>query len=531
MVVRALREIGRLARLVLLFVPLLASPAAAETPYGVFYERHEPTFYTGFAPRSVEPERVHVHMGRGNQLRVTVVLSDDVIASYASDLEARERTFQDLIESGDVQPTQNAAFAAFESTLRTVTSDGASTDLAPERLRERNLALLERLNPGRVFRIRMAIDEVVGRWIAAVARASGREADDPATLLNAMLPTRLFLDASGLDRATTQELAALVARARSLSAEGRSDAAAALRADWMKLFSRVTQGRYPQRGDALEFVEFTALYPIGTANAFAVVDGRRIPLSPTPGRRRFTTHQRSLTVDHIADAPSYSWSPWLPYMHVGPKLHNAFHTPYWVLDLDSASFLPAALRSAIPRDTDGQTYRYAYYLSRGPASHGCTHVNPGHLVELRHLLPVDAETLGRVEVFINPSPLFDVFDIDGDFAPEVMGVRYFVAYSIVNDRPGRMYAPVERAAYYDWLYGGALRLDDRGASFAGVRDARFVGERAEDGSLYDRIPLYEAPYEPERIQFYGAKPISFVRELRNVGAHHPFSKTRAERAL
>ena len=43
--------------------------------YGVYYDRREPSFYTGFAPRSQDPDRVHLQIGRGNQLRITAVLS------------------------------------------------------------------------------------------------------------------------------------------------------------------------------------------------------------------------------------------------------------------------------------------------------------------------------------------------------------------------------------------------------------------------------------------------------------------------
>ena len=46
--------------------------------YGVFYDEREPSFYTGFAPRTHDPARLHIHLGRGNQLRVTMVLSDEV---------------------------------------------------------------------------------------------------------------------------------------------------------------------------------------------------------------------------------------------------------------------------------------------------------------------------------------------------------------------------------------------------------------------------------------------------------------------
>jgi len=97
-------------------------------------------------------------------------------------------------------------------------------------------------------------------------------------------------------------------------------------------------------GDAVEFAEFTAIYPIGSLNASIDYRGRQIPLYPTPGRRALTNHQRTGTVDHIPDVQVYSYSPWIPYMHVGPRMHNAFHTLYWRMDVDRTSFLPEEWR-------------------------------------------------------------------------------------------------------------------------------------------------------------------------------------------
>ncbi len=519
-----------------------AGPYVAPPSYGVFYERYEPTFYAGFAPRMPDPERIHLHMGRGNQLRVTVVLSDPVLEAYARDLLTRHSTVRSLIDGGELKLSQNSAFEAMEATHRAMGLEALVAEEAQmpaSAIRERNLALLERLNPGRIFRIRMPVDDVIDRWLGALAGTDSDRIEqmDPAqqlSLLDAMLPTRLFLDPDRLDAAMSAELKALVANAARAGATTRKDAIAAIRPAFLRLFERVTRGHYPLRTGALEFAEFTAVYPIGTANEFTRVKGREIPLYPTPGRRQLTTHQRSKTIDHIATVPTYSYSPWIPYMHVTPTMHNAFHTPYWELRPAKASFLPPALRRAPPKPSGSDRYPFAYLLSRGPASHGCTHVNPGHLVELRQILPAQTDRLDQVEVFLNKSELFDAFDIDGDFRPEVIGVRYFVAYSIVNDKPRSMRAPVERGPFYDWLYGGELRIGPDGTGFFdAIRDARFAGKKATDGALHERIPLYEAAYEPERIQFYASRPISFVRELRKVGVDHPFSaeSARSDRAL
>jgi hypothetical protein len=35
-----------------------AAGPAAPTSYGVFYERFEPTFYAGYAPRTLDPDRI-----------------------------------------------------------------------------------------------------------------------------------------------------------------------------------------------------------------------------------------------------------------------------------------------------------------------------------------------------------------------------------------------------------------------------------------------------------------------------------------
>src|SRR5262249_40696005 len=131
--------------------------------------------------------------------------------------------------------------------------------------------------------------------------------------------------------------------------------------------------------------------------------------------------------------------------------------------------------------------------------------------------------LYRVDVFLNTSYRYDVFDIDGDLVPEVMGVRYFIAYSLKDGHPDRLRVRDERHAYYDWLYGGELSYDaaDRGV-LPGVRDNRFSGRDATDGTEYERLTLYEADSQPETVQFYRLVDIPFARELRKVGVSHAF---------
>jgi hypothetical protein len=324
-----------------------------------------------------------------------------------------------------------------------------------------------------------------------------------------------------LDPDSSAQLVALVRRCPS----GPPEPAALdeLRPAFLRLLGRATHCIYPVRDGALQFEELTAVYPVGTFNEYTTYHGRQIPEYPTPGRRALTTHQRTLTVDHVPTDDFYSYFPWIPYMHVGTRLHNAVHTLFWQMMPTETSFLPASWRTVDRGSRDGTPYRYLWLLSRGPMSHGCTHLNAGHISELRQMLPAETELLYQVDLFLNTSYLYDVFDIDGDFTPEVMGVRYFIAYSLKNNRPDRLRVRAERHAYYDWLYGGELEYDGSdGGVFGNIRDCRFIERTAADGAAYSRIALREADYEPEKIQFYRLVDIPFTRELRKAGVHHPF---------
>ena len=521
-----MRKIWWVAILVLSgMVPSLRADEGPTDPpsYGVYYDRREPSFYTGFAPRTSDPRRLHLHIGRGNQLRVTAVLADDVLIEYARDLWQRWRTYRALIDSRRLVLTQNNAFDEFEQRLREVELERLVREekaLAPATLRERNLRLLERLNPGRVFRIRMPVDDVVQHWSANVRPADHRGLDGTRRLelVNLLLPTRLWV--TELEPGVGGDVDALVAR---VPATPGAKPPPDLRAAYLALLARLSKGLYPVRDGEIAFDEFTAIYPVGTFNEYTTWNGKRIPDYPTPGRRTLTTHQRSLTVDHIPTDESYSYSPWLPYMHVGTNMHNSFHTLWWQMERAHTGFLPAAWRGGDHDDRDGKPYRYLWLLSRGPMSHGCTHVNAGHIAELRQLLPAETERLYDVNVFYNQSQLYDVFDIDGDLTPEVMGVRYFIAYSLRDKTPDQLRAPLERRAYYAWLYAGDLDYDaaDHGV-FHDVRDGRFVGRDAMIGRQYESLALREAAYEPERVQFYRLVDIPFVRELRKVSVEHPF---------
>ncbi len=492
--------------------------------YGIFYDSYEPSFYTGFAPRAQDPARLHLHVGRGNQLRMTLVLSDSVLAGYASNLLTRYRTYRRLIDQGKVKLIQNDGFDAFEQTVRDLEPDQLivrEAGLVAADLRERNLTLMEKLNPGRVFRIKIPVDALIRRWTAQLTAADRKTLSKARRLelINQLLPTRLWVaELQSADSKALKQLVALVP----VTGEGPIDN---LKQPYLKLLAQVSHGIYPVVGDHLQFVEFTAIHPVGTFNSYTTYKGRKIPQYPTPGRRALTYHQRTKTVDHIPDVAVYGYLPWLPYMHVGKRLHNSFHTLWWRMDPRKTDFLPKQIKASDRAQHDGKPYKRLWLLSRGPMSHGCTHVNAGHISELREMLPAEPDVMDDVDAFINKSYLFDVFDIDGDLEPEVMGVHYFVAFSLRKKKPHKLRAPIERRPFYDWLYGGELqyRADGKGW-FKDIRDGRFIGRKAVNGREYGPIDLYEAAYEPEKIQFYRMVDIPFARELRRVEEGRPFAR-------
>ena len=106
-----------------------------------------------------------------------------------------------------------------------------------------------------------------------------------------------------------------------------------------------------------------------------------------------------------------------------------------------------------------------------------------------------------------------------------MGVRYFIAYSLINGKPDRLRVKNERRAYYDWLYAGDLGYEGDQGVFRDVRDARFIGRDAREGRSYARAALREADYQPETVQFYRMVDIPFARALRQAGLHQPTPET------
>src|SRR5262249_46392539 len=125
----------------------------SEPAPGVYFHWYEPSFYAGFAPRTQDPARVHVELARGNQVRVTLVLGDADLGAYAGDLVERRKVYQELIDRGVITLTTNKEYERFTARL----DQAGAAAAAGSHDRAQNVALLEKLNPDRVFRIHIPL--------------------------------------------------------------------------------------------------------------------------------------------------------------------------------------------------------------------------------------------------------------------------------------------------------------------------------------------------------------------------------------
>ena len=130
-------------------------------------------------------------------------------------------------------------------------------------------------------------------------------------------------------------------------------------------------------------------------------------------------------------------------------------------------------------ERDGTPYQNLWIISRGPTSHGCTRLASGHMSELRQLAPSASKTLEAVATHRNLPECYDVFDVDGDGTPAVMGVQYYLAFRSDGHTPVKAYVANRREPYYRWLYGDNAVLGAVGqVRIKEVPVCRFAGRKA-----------------------------------------------------
>jgi hypothetical protein len=503
----------------------------SEPPTGIYFKWYEPSFYAGFAPRTQDPSRLHIELSRGNQLRVTMVLGDAELDNYLSDLDARRAIYQELVDRKILQLTTNKEYERFVAGLdrEGVTAALSSrASLGADGWRKKSVDVLAALNPGRVYRLHLPVERLAADWHARLASLDPASPVAKLDAANAVLPGRVSL----------YELAAPVAAAldRAVSVAKANDAASpAFRAETEAFLAAATSGRYRAANGFVDAVEFTAIYPAGTVDALTTAGGEKIPdfgvTGVWPLIRREQGKGQTGMVDYLSTNPGYGYIPMFAYQHAAGIAYNAFHNAGIRSQLNSTPILPPEWRKAVS-DRDGKPMVNLWVVGRGPTSHGCTRLPSGHMSELRHVAPSESDTLTKVVHFRNLPQCYDVFDVDGDGRDEAMGVQYYLAYKS-DERtraPSKTSVSNRREPFYRWMYGANIELGPVGqAKIKRAPVCRFVGLRKaqEKGAVSD-VPLFEAPYEREAIQFYTIKGAAsdsapgfhFNRELRKVGAGH-----------
>jgi hypothetical protein len=498
-------------------------------PQGIYFHWYQPSFYTGFAPTTRDPKRVHIELARGNQVRFTVVLGDADIDSYLDDLVLRRTTYQELIDAKVIELTTNKEYERFVDGLdRSGVADALAqrASLGAAGYRDKSVAIMSALNPERIFRIHMPIDRVAADWHAVLRSADLGSDAGRLDAANAILPGRV--DRSQL----TPELSAALAKAADAARSGAADDPA-FREQAAAFVDRATDGHYRVRDGFVDAVEFTAIYPAGTLEGTTTYKGEKLPdfgvtgIWPLIAR----TQGRGLIgmVDYISPNPGYGYITMLPYQHAGGIAYNAFHNAGVRCELGATPFLPTAWRKVVGERDGKKPYQNLWIVSRGPTSHGCTRLGSGHMSELRNSLPASSAVLEDVSTYRNQPQCYDVFDIDGDGTAEVMGVQYYLAYRSNEHTPVASYVSNKREPYYQWLYGDNIALAPVGeAKLKQVPVCRFVGKKAQEAQVLTDLPLHEATWAPESIQFYTLKPAAFDspkgfefnRELRKVSVGH-----------
>jgi hypothetical protein len=498
------------------------------TPAGVFFNEYDPNFYTGFVPRVQDKKRIKIHLARGNQLRIRMVLPEETIEHYLEDQVAKHDLYQEVIDKGVVELTSNTAWEHYHQRVadEALHQMAAKKGSLPEaKWRELNLQAIDRLNPERLYHIQMDFEDLVTRWRALLSESQpSDELEAKLDLINDLLPHRLFVVQ------LSDEQDAAFAELVEVSKAGDPDV---FRARTEAFFHDVTGGIYSQnlRGGKLDYWEYTAIYPAGTYDTTTEHDGRRIPMITTPGVWTFIPRMHGTGMvgmaDYISGAGYYGLIPMLPYEYGGGSSYNSIHNTGISNWIAGHRLLPEEWRHYTEGSRSGKPFNRVALTSRGPVSHGCTRLGSGHLAELRELLPSTSDALEGIVNYRNISHCYDVFDRKGDGNLEIMGVQYYFAFRHTKSRvANQIWAQNNRKDFYEWIYGDEMNYGPIGqVTFNDVCEAKFVGRKTREGRHWKGLTLYEAPYQPERIQFYKIKGVDrlshegmdFNRELRRVG--------------
>jgi len=505
------------------------------------------SFYTGFAPRVESPERIHVRVSRGNQGRMTLILDEQTLYDYPFDLVARAGFYEQMLDEGwidiDMESEKGNAVApqaryfidivnspvyGIATTVSELKAQKAD-DIDRAVLYRKSLDTLKALNPERVFPMNFDLRAEFGKWLPAAKAFVGEDAsgeavakkiagnpNDALVLVNDLLFGRV--NAIELSEASKELLTDVLAAI----GDGKDYTDPGLLATTVELFREVTGGKYDfqvvnaegqmvpaldckSEGDCrLNYHEFTSIYPIGSIKS-STRDrhGNVINTYATPGLWQFLS-RRYHEIDNMRSEFYYGMIPKMDYEALG----NGFHNP--------------AVRFAAVSDSVKESlsipehHAHFWAVKRGRVSHGCNRMSAGHVWEIRNIFPVENTRATQVYYYGNDPKDFDLFDINGDGNPEVMGVTYYISYNA----KGTSWAGKREGANLDVSVRGTEKF------YKGLLGAKNVFTYAEDGiTIHDPsvsyftkedfrkkrtiskivegdFPYYEQLYERDKIQFY-----------------------------
>jgi hypothetical protein len=496
------------------------------TPYGIFFNDYDPNFHTGFVPRVQDKHRIKIHLGRGNQLRVRMVLPDESVDNFLLDQVAKHDLYQEVIDKGIIVLTSNTAWEDYHQRFE---AEGLR-ELAAKRgkvskgkWRELNLQAIDKLNPERLYRIQKDFDRMSAAWMALLASSETPEdLEAKLDLVNELFPHRMFVyDLTDEQDAAFVELVTLA----------RAGDERAFRPKAEAFLHDVTDGIYEIDDGKIDYYEYTAIYPAGTYDTTTSYKGKPIPQITTPGIWYFMPRMKGTgmvgMVDYISAAGYYGQIPMFPYEYGGGSAYNSIHNTGISNWIAGHQLLPKEWSSYSEGSRNGKPFNRNALTSRGPVSHGCTRLGSGHLAELRELLPSTSKQMEGIVNYRNVSHCYDVFDRKGDGNVEIMGVQYYFAFRHTKSRVAKeLWAQNNRKDFYAWMYANEMNYGPIGqVTFDDVCEARFVKRKTKEGKHWKGLTLYEAPYQPETLQFYKIKNVNglshagmdFNRELRRVG--------------
>lgn len=501
-----------------------------------------PSFYTGFAPRSSYPDRVHIRTSRGNQTRVSVILDDETVRDYMFDLVKRadfyklmttprdggQKSYLNTSPKGASFIDQALLFdQIIESnkyqirpTVAVATTDTVMTEV----FYIQSVGLIESLNPGRFFWIDIDLQKEFDRWQSVLMTVlEGRSPEQVLTSRSTQLMVAINTLVWGRVNYTATPSEALVQQVQNTARLAVGGAKKDFYASAFELFKSVTGDKYnfktvsvsgvwqealscTSEACTLRYPELTTIYPTGSYTGSTRDEfNNRIPEFATPGLWSFLDRAYH-DVDHIRKEPYYGWAPKMDFEGIG----NGFHNP--AVRFNGSNF-SKSVKEALMAPQD---HTELWAVKRGNVSSGCLRLSLGHVWEMRHIMPVQNDKMKMVYFFGNASADYDVYDINGDGDLEVMGLEYQISYdtkgaSGLDKREGEELSlgSEDRESYYLDLYGKKVfslldnyfYFSNPKVSFPSHLDYQ---KKKTTTSLVvqGEIPLYEQVYEQDKVQFY-----------------------------